>query len=201
MKRLPTADIYYLTLVALRVCYTLFLITYIKRASLKGFYYLTKPYIGLTLLTYLMYLPVVGIFSMSIKFILRTFFTGQAFIGLYRIDYREFTDPLVFLIFSISTALIIPVIEEIVMRGFVQNGVARFLGNKWGIVLSSIFFCLLHFNDNIGMNNVSVLVPTFIFSIFSGYLYHRTGSIIACIAMHLLNNSTSVIALFTMPKP
>ncbi|MDB2613911.1 CPBP family intramembrane metalloprotease [Chlamydiales bacterium] len=138
---------------------------------------------------------------MSIKFILRTFFTLEPYIQLYRIDHRDHTDPRVFLTYAIATALIVPIFEEIVMRGFVQNGISRFLGNKWGIVLSSIFFCLLHFNNNIGMNNVSVLISTFIFSMFAGHLYQRTGSLLACIALHLLNNSACVIALFAMPKP
>ena len=82
-----------------------------------------------------------------------------------------------------------PVLEEIGVRGILLGGLLKLRCRPWiAILVSALIFALLH---GIGVHFVVSLV----FGIILGWLYWRTGSIVLCMIIHVVNNSLSFIDL------
>ncbi|TWU66782.1 CPBP family intramembrane glutamic endopeptidase [Crateriforma conspicua] len=60
----------------------------------------------------------------------------------------------------------------------------------WPIVVTSLFFALLHFGQGLAP------VPLFFLSLALGYLYRQTGNITASIVVHMVLNSLTMIVTF-----
>lgn len=84
----------------------------------------------------------------------------------------------------IHVCIIAPIIEEILMRGYVLGGLQNRYGITFSILISSILFALMHFNM---VQTISALICGFIL----GILYINTGSIFCCILAHSLYNGIS----------
>lgn len=84
----------------------------------------------------------------------------------------------------IRICLLAPIVEEILMRGFILNS----LQNKYGMVIallvSSLLFAILHFNF---VQTLSAVICGLIL----GLLYINTGSLFCCILAHSLYNGIS----------
>ncbi len=84
----------------------------------------------------------------------------------------------------IRICLLAPIVEEILMRGYVLQG----LQNRYGVVIallvSAFLFALLHFNF---VQTLSALICGLIL----GLLYINTGSLFCCILAHSLYNTIS----------
>lgn len=91
-------------------------------------------------------------------------------------------------VFAVLAILVAPVAEETFFRGFMFPGIGRKYGLWWGAVGSAALFAMVHFS-------LGALVPTFIAGLLLAWVYHRTGSIWACIGFHAVYNSLAVIAL------
>jgi uncharacterized protein len=85
-----------------------------------------------------------------------------------------------------SAAIVAPVVEELVFRGFLLTRWARRYGVRSGVVFSALLFGLLHF----------ALAPlgAFALGLVAAVLYLRTGSLAAPILAHATANSTIVFA-------
>ena len=82
-----------------------------------------------------------------------------------------------------------PILEEIGFRGILLGGLLKSGSRPWvAILISAIVFALFH---GVGVKFVGSLV----FAVFVGWLYWRTGSIILCMIVHIVNNSLSFIDL------
>lgn len=82
-----------------------------------------------------------------------------------------------------------PILEEIGLRGILLGGMLKTRCRPWlAILISALVFALLHW---LGVK----LVGSFIFALIVGFLYWRTGSIIPCMIVHIVNNSLSFIDL------
>ena len=89
-----------------------------------------------------------------------------------------------------DVALLAPVFEEIVYRGFLQTGLVRLLRSPMaGIVLTSAIFALMH----AGAVPSYALATLFVLSIGFGIVYERTGRIGAPIAMHAAFNGLNLL--------
>lgn len=86
----------------------------------------------------------------------------------------------------LSTSIIMPVIEEIVFRGVLQNLLIGYLDAKWGILISVFIFSLLHGKG---------FIFGFLFSLFIAYIYYKTQNIVFPIMAHISNNLTNVILM------
>lgn len=84
----------------------------------------------------------------------------------------------------LSTAIIMPIIEEFLFRGAIQELFIRYIGIKWGIILSAGLFAFYH-----GKGFLFALV----IAMFMGYIYFKTQNIIYPIIIHIGNNLTNVI--------
>ncbi len=91
----------------------------------------------------------------------------------------------------IQVCILAPVMEEILMRGFLLGGLSVNYGKVTALLISSALFALLHFNM---VQTLSALIC----GIILGLLYMRTDSLICCIAAH---SGYNMISYFTMIFP
>lgn len=88
----------------------------------------------------------------------------------------------------IQVCLIAPVIEEILMRGFVLGGLGNTYGVPAALFLSAVLFAILHFN-------MVQTLSAFVCGIILGLLYIKTESILCCIIAHGGYNLISCLAM------
>lgn len=85
-------------------------------------------------------------------------------------------------------ALVGPVAEEVLFRGFLQPALRDIMGNVKAILLTSFLFAMVHFN-------AYIFLQIFILGLLLGYLYEKTGTLVAPITVHVLHNSVSLCVL------
>jgi membrane protease YdiL (CAAX protease family) len=78
--------------------------------------------------------------------------------------------------------LIVPVAEEVFFRGYVFRLLSRRAGLVAGLVISSAMFAAVHLNP-------TGLVVYFGIGMVLAWIHHRTGSLLAPIAGHVVHNS------------
>lgn len=78
--------------------------------------------------------------------------------------------------------LIIPVLEELVFRGVFQSRLTQKYEWKTGILFSSLLFMAIHYGQ------LDYMLLCFVFSVFAGYLFHKTSSLLICITFHISTN-------------
>lgn len=91
---------------------------------------------------------------------------------------------LVFLLFGVLGA---PIAEEIFFRGYLFGKFKRAGYVGFGIVFSSILFGVVHFSDTYNVPGICL------FGVCLAWLYHRTGSLLAPIAAHMVNNGVAIL--------
>lgn len=84
-----------------------------------------------------------------------------------------------------SLVIIAPIYEEVVFRGILLKGMASRMNPKLALVVSALFFAILHMNIPQGIN-------AFLLGLIIGAIYLDTGSIYLSILAHLVNNSVGV---------
>jgi membrane protease YdiL (CAAX protease family) len=81
-----------------------------------------------------------------------------------------------------SIAIVAPVVEELLFRGYLQNALARKMKPGFAIAIASAVFGAIH------LQPLAFPVLTLLGAIF-GFLYHRTGSLKVTMTLHLINNT------------
>ena len=94
----------------------------------------------------------------------------------------------------ITVAVLAPIGEEVVFRGFAIPGLASRLGTTAAILITSAVFALIHLGPGIG---VGILPVTFVLGLAFAFVYHKTQSLTLAIAAHALHNAITIIALAT----
>ena len=88
----------------------------------------------------------------------------------------------------IRVCLLAPVIEEILMRSFLLDGLSRNYGKVIALLVSAFLFALLHFN-------MVQTLSAFICGVLLGLLYFHTDSIFCCILAHAGYNLISYASM------
>lgn len=89
---------------------------------------------------------------------------------------------------SIVVFAMVPALcEELLHRGIVLPAFVGKLGVWPGLVLSSLLFALMHLD-------LGRLLPTFVLGMMAGHVRLRTGSLRPAILLHLLYNSSLLVA-------
>jgi len=113
-------------------------------------------------------------------------------------------------LFFLAAAVVAPVGEEILFRGYVFNAIRQtFASRSWGLALafvgSAAGFSLAHSlaatRDLIGL-----LIPTFLMGLALAWGVYRTGSVLPGIIAHAMNNGLALMVLVmcvngTIPCP
>lgn len=88
---------------------------------------------------------------------------------------------------------IVPYVEEMLFRGYLQSFLLGILHPTLGIMASSVAFAALHYSEAQQGSNYEILAGLFVFSIFSSRIRLKEDSIFSSIGMHISFNTTSVI--------
>lgn len=112
----------------------------------------------------------------------------QSIERMYRALVMVHTIPeMLFVIFVV--ALVPAFSEEFLFRGLVQRNFEYSFGLAGGAVVAGIIFALYHLNP-------FTLVPLMALGIVFGLLVYKTGSIVAAILAHFMNNLIAIVSVF-----
>jgi membrane protease YdiL (CAAX protease family) len=95
-------------------------------------------------------------------------------------------DPLLLGLMSLAAVIVAPLCEEIVFRGYLYPAAKKFTGRWIAALCSALVFSALH-------GNMTALFPLFIFGLVLVFVYEKTGSLWAPIAVHLCFNGATVL--------
>ena len=95
-----------------------------------------------------------------------------------------------YILLIIAVAIIAPIGEELLFRGFLQ----QFLEQHWkditrAILITSLFFSIIHMNPY-------WFIQIYILGVMLGFLSWKTGSIFPPLILHALNNGTALFFSF-----
>jgi membrane protease YdiL (CAAX protease family) len=141
-----------------------------------------------------------GIFPLILFGLWISFLVGRLFVGTdFSLEVHQTLDTLTDASVGLRTfvvifaALIVPIFEELLFRGFFQTSLRSLSDSPWvAIVFTSIFFAILH--------PPSHIPALFMLSVGLGYAYERSGSLLRPILMHILFNGLSVTMTLLMPQ-
>ncbi len=88
------------------------------------------------------------------------------------------------------SAIILPVIEEILFRGFLLSGLREFMKPVFAVIASALVFGLMH--------EFQAVIPVFTLGCLLGYLRERTGSLLPAVAVHVLHNSLMLVFIHVL---
>ncbi len=119
------------------------------------------------------------------------------------------SDLLSLVLLMITMVLIVGTTEEILFRGFMQKGLVRRLGVKWGIFITAVIFTFIHlislflvypiFSITFVVAFFISFVPYIAISLLLGILYHwRKENLIAVIITHGLYDALTILLVFIL---
>lgn len=152
-------------------------------------------------ITWLISYPFIVVIGQVIAVILVTVFHQEpSHTDQVAVKYLKATmsDPLLFVSTIMLIILVVPVLEEILFRGFLQTWLKQYIGTLYAIIFTSIIFSTFHFSASQGLDNVELLLSLFVLSCFLGFLRERQQSICASIGLHATFNAITVLALLMM---
>jgi membrane protease YdiL (CAAX protease family) len=94
-------------------------------------------------------------------------------------------DPAVLWLMALAAVLVAPLCEELLFRGYLYPVAKKFTGPWLAACSSALFFAAAH-------GNLSALLPLFLFGLLLVWIYEKTGSLWAPIAVHFCFNGATV---------
>jgi membrane protease YdiL (CAAX protease family) len=111
---------------------------------------------------------------------------------IYELVFEEKRPILLVMISGLAT-LLGPAIEEVFFRGFLYGALKKNIGILWAILVSSLFFSLLH-------TNLIGFMPILSLGIFLAYLREKTGSLVPPITVHIIHNTALISFMFLLRR-
>ena len=97
----------------------------------------------------------------------------------------------------ISLVILPPIIEEIMVRGFLYTGLKTKFTKVWAAITASVIFGIAHLQLGSGAPPLWIAaVDTTILSLFLIYLRERTGSLWSGMIVHAMKNGLAFLVLF-----
>lgn len=163
----------------------------------KCTWFLFVKKVGAVLLCY----PLVIVFSQCIHIIVHLFGSFPEADQLAISQLKAFGDtPWLFWSYGFVIIGIVPIIEELAFRGFLQNYLVDLIGARAGVLIGSVIFALFHYFPGQGMTNIELLGGLFVISYFIGSSYVREGSLLIPIGMHAVFNALSLLFFILFTK-
>lgn len=103
--------------------------------------------------------------------------------------------PGLFWIMVVFIVALVPLLEEILFRGFLQTYLRQSLGSLGAILSASAVFALFHYSASQGGSNLEILGSLFVLSCFLGFLFERQASLWASVGLHAFFNLVSIVFL------
>lgn len=82
-----------------------------------------------------------------------------------------------------------PILEELLFRGVILDGLLKNYDPRKAIVISALLFGLIHMNP-------WQFIDAFTGGLVMGWLYWKTGSLLLCMWMHFMNNIISTVLVY-----
>ncbi len=153
--------------------------------------------IGMGALSWLIAYPLVLLVSFLLGLVIQAFWGEIEFQQLAVKQLRKVMQyPLLFSVMVLFVTLIVPFMEELLFRGFLQSYLTRRIGRIGSICTTAAVFALVHFSISQGVGNIQLIGSLFVLALFLGWVYEREKTLIAPIAMHGVFNALSVALLF-----
>ena len=86
----------------------------------------------------------------------------------------------------LSVSVFAPLFEEWLCRGMVLRGLLQRMKPVWAMIISSIFFAVIHLNP-------WQAVPAFLLGMLFAFVYYKTGSLKLTMLMHCANNTLAAL--------
>jgi membrane protease YdiL (CAAX protease family) len=106
--------------------------------------------------------------------------------------FRSSNDNLAKMMLAISAAVIAPLVEETIFRGFIYGVLKRYTDGIYAALCSSLLFALVHLH-------VGTLFPLALLALMFCAMYELTGSLLLPMVMHGLFNASSLIVMALFP--
>lgn len=104
--------------------------------------------------------------------------------------------PILFGILAFAVVILVPFLEELLFRGFLQSYLKKKMGRLSSILLTAAIFAVVHFAPSQGVGNFTLIFSLFVLALFLGFLYEREENLWAPIALHTTFNGLSVLFIF-----
>jgi len=102
-------------------------------------------------------------------------------------------DPVLFAFMIFAVVVMVPFMEELLFRGFLQSFLKRFFKRGWAIIVTALIFAFVHFAPSQGVGNFQLILSLFVLSSFIGFIYEKERALWAPIGLHMLFNGISVL--------
>lgn len=106
--------------------------------------------------------------------------------------------PWLFAVNLFAISFVVPFIEELLFRGYLQEILLKKFSAIKSIALTALLFSLFHFSPSQGINNILILTSLFLLACLLGYLKERQRSLLPCIALHSTFNAISLVQIFVI---
>jgi len=103
----------------------------------------------------------------------------------------EGREPLAIAIFFLTGSVAAPIFEEIIFRGFLLPSLTRYFPLWGAIAFSSLLFSVAHLS-------LSEVLPLMTLGMVLGFVYTRSGNLLAPILLHSLWNGSTLFTLFLL---
>ena len=146
--------------------------------------------VGLKWASPIIFLTVVYLFIPAMR---QNQFENDDFFGLFKNNIQEL--PAATVIFYSANLIVGTILEELIYRGIIQNNLYKFLNRYWCIVISAIFFTLMHvlYYSTFSFINTRCLVRWFLGGLIFSIAFDRRRSCISSIVPHLIFNSWGIV--------
>lgn len=102
----------------------------------------------------------------------------------------------------VSLVILPPIVEELMMRGFLYGGLKNQFKILWATIITSVIFAIAHLQFGSGAPLLWVAaLDTFILSLVLVRLRERTGRLWAPMGLHALKNLVAFLSLFVFHLP
>ncbi|AFL84786.1 CAAX amino terminal protease family [Belliella baltica DSM 15883] len=91
-----------------------------------------------------------------------------------------------FSIFSFGAVFIGPIVEELIFRGIILNGLRDKYGSNLALTISSILFAIIHIQP-------AQIITALLMGLVFGYIFIKTNSLGLVILLHSVANLTSIL--------
>ena len=103
------------------------------------------------------------------------------------------TTGLSFAVLFLGLCVLVPLAEEMVFRGYVQQIFTRHMGAVAGFLLAGLIFGAIHLNGHL-------LVSISFFGVFLSFIFYATGNLTYTIIAHSLFNTVALLQLTFIPQ-
>jgi membrane protease YdiL (CAAX protease family) len=107
--------------------------------------------------------------------------------------------PLIFFSLSLYLIFIVPFLEELLFRGFLQTTLRKITPLKLNIFLTSLVFAGFHYSALQGISNIELMSALFVLSCFLCYFQEKGSSIFIPIGVHSAFNLFNIVLVILTP--